>query len=67
MQLLSLGVPQGVKKISEIYVSDFNGYFIGDDVKSALELTNNFIAKEFNTTQTVSFIPNLKTLCLAGY
>ena len=40
-------------------MSEFNGYFIGDDVENALEVTNNFIAKEFNTTQTVSLIINL--------
>ena len=44
-----------VGEISDIYVSQFNGYFIGDDIKNALEITNDFIAKTFNTTQIVCF------------
>ena len=44
------------EKISEIYVSEYNGYFIGDDIKNALKITNDFIAKEFRTTQIVSAI-----------
>ena len=55
-QLLSLGVSESVEEISEIYVSEFNGYFIGDDVKNALEVTNEFIAQKFNTTQIVSLL-----------
>ena len=54
--MLKLGVSQNFEEISQVYVSEFNGYFIGDDVENALEITNNFIAKEFNTTQTVSLI-----------
>ena len=53
-QLLSLGVQENVEEISQIYVSEFNGYFIGDDVENALEVTNNFIAQKFSTTQIVS-------------
>ena len=37
-------------------MSEFNGYFIGDDVKNALKLTNKFIAEKFNTTQIVSLL-----------
>ena len=56
LQLLTLGDSKSVEEISGIYVSDVNGYFIGDDVKNALEVTNDFVAKEFNTTQVVSFV-----------
>ena len=54
LQFVTVGVSKSVVNISEIYVSEYNGYFIGDDVKNALEITNNFIAKEFKTTQMVS-------------
>ena len=57
--MLKLGVSQSYEEISQVYVSEFNGYFIGDDVENALEVTNKFIAKEFNTTQTVSLIVSL--------
>ena len=57
--MLKLGVSQNFEEISQVYVSEFNSYFIGDDVENALEETNNFIAKEFNTTQAVSLIVNL--------
>ena len=58
LQYVTVGVSKSVVNISEIYVSEYNGYFIGDDVKNALEITNNFIAKEFNTTQIVSLYLN---------
>ena len=44
------------EEISEIYVSQCTGYFIGDDLKNALEITNEFIAKEFKTKQIVIVI-----------
>ena len=54
-QLLMISASVNVGEISDIYVSQFNGYFIGDDIKNALEITNDFIAKTFNTTQIVCF------------
>ena len=57
--MLKFGVSDSVEEISQVYVSEFNGYFIGDYVENALQITKNFIAKEFNTTQSVSLIVNL--------
>ena len=52
------------KEITEIYVSQSNGYFISKDLQNALKLTQDFVAKTFNTTMIVSkkkfFIKNLK-------
>ena len=42
------------KEITEIYVSQSNGYFISKDLQNALKLTQDFVAKTFNTTMIVS-------------
>ena len=42
------------KEITEIYVSQHNGYKIGEDLQNALKLTQDFIAEKFNTTMIVS-------------
>ena len=34
--------------------------YLGDDVKNALKITNDFTAKEFNTSQAVCFSLILK-------
>ena len=43
-----------IKEITELYVSQYNGYFIGNDLQNALKLTQDFVAETFNTTMIVS-------------
>ena len=42
------------KEITEIYVSQSNGYFISKDLQNALKLTQDYVAETFNTTMIVS-------------
>ena len=42
------------KKITEIFVSDSQGYFISNDLKNALNLTQEYISEKLNAKMTVS-------------
>ena len=53
---LTASFPIEKKEISEIYVSEYNGYFISNDLQNALKLTQDFFAKKYNARMTVSFV-----------
>ena len=44
------------KEITEIYVSDSQGYVISNDLKNALILTQQYISEKFNAKMKVSKI-----------
>ena len=44
------------KEITEIFVSDSQGYFISNDLKNALNLTQQYISEKFNAKMKVSKI-----------
>ena len=48
--------PVEIKEIKQIYVSESNGYFIGNDLQNALKLTEDFIAKKLKAKISVSKI-----------